>query len=243
MSQGCKPVVAITCSQVEGAARLPEDYFRAIEKANGVPFIVPAISSFDGLEKISELADAILFSGGVDVDPLQYGEEPAKELGEITPERDFTEINLCQMFFKKKKPIFGICRGIQLINVALGGKLYQDINHMPKVLKHYQQAPSWYGTHKVFIDEDSWLFEIFKNREILVNSFHHQAIKEVAPVLKVVARASDGIIEAVESKDKDFFIVGVQWHPERMFQRNEQQFRLFETFVEKVKELKKGVAL
>ncbi len=241
MLQNHKPIVAITCSQVEGAARLPEDYFRAIEKAGGLPVIVPAISTFENLEKLCELADAILFSGGVDVDPLQYGEEPTRELGEITPERDFTEVNLCQMFYKNKKPIFGICRGIQLINVALGGTLYQDINQIPKVLKHSQQAPTWHGTHRVFIEEDSWLFQVFKTKEMLVNSFHHQAIKAVAPVLRVVAKASDGIVEAVESKDVNHFVVGVQWHPERMFQRNEEQFRLFEAFVEKVREFKKEV--
>ncbi len=238
-----KPVVALTCSQVEGTARLLEDYYKAIEKAGGVPLIVPFLTDIEILERISEFCDGILFSGGVDIDPLLYGEEPTKGLGEVTPERDFTEVNLCQMFFKRKKPIFGICRGIQLINIALGGTLYQDINHFDNVLKHYQQAPSWHGTHKVFIKEGSWLFEIFQNDEIFVNSFHHQAIKQVAPVLAVTAKASDGIIEAVESNEKGVFIVGVQWHPERMYPKSEQQFRLFQFFIEKVKQFKKGELL
>ncbi len=216
----------------EESIRLNTSYFRAIEEAGGLPILVPTLQTPESLSQLSELLDGILFSGGVDIDPKHYNEEPLPSLGQITPDRDELEISLCRIFYEKNKPIFGICRGVQLINVALGGTLYQDIKtQLGNVLKHQQDAPAHAPTHRVFIEKDSILFSIVRTEILPVNSFHHQAVKDVAPVLRITARASDGVIEAVESND-DRFVLGVQWHPERMFNRYREHFELFRRFVE-----------
>lgn len=227
-----RPIVGITCSLDEGSIRLNMDYYQAVEEAGGLPVPISILQKEEDLARLVDLLDGILFSGGVDIDPHHYGEEPHPGLGKVTPERDEIEIQLCREFHRRKKPIFGICRGIQLINVALGGTLYQDIkSQLPNVLKHYQEAPAHHPTHSVIVEKDSLLFSIVKAERFRVNSFHHQALKTIAPGLKVVARASDGIVEAVESNDEGF-VLAVQWHPERMFKHHEEHFELFKRFVE-----------
>ncbi len=229
-----KPVIGVTCSVDQDFIKLNEAYYRALEKAGAVVFAIPVYDDHKNITELVDLLDGVLFSGGVDVDPHFYGEEPEKGLGQVTPKRDELEIKLCQAFFKAKKPIFGICRGIQLINVALGGSLYQDIySQCENVLKHSQDAPSYHPTHKIHLVQESFIHSLFKKSSIMVNSFHHQAIKKIAPVLKIVAYSQDNIIEAVEKIDADDFVLGVQWHPERMFERYREQMRLFEVFVER----------
>lgn len=237
-----KPTIGITCSVDEDSARLNDAYYRALEGAGAVPVLIPAYSDSENILELVGLLDGVLFSGGVDLDPHSYGEEPIKGLGQITPNRDEIEIKLCQQFFKLKKPIFGICRGIQLINVALGGSLYQDIySQRQNVLKHSQDAPSYHPTHKIHLIENTFIHSVFQKSEILVNSFHHQAIKNLAPVLKATAHSEDNVIEAVENTDMDSFVLGVQWHPERMFQKYREQARLFEAFVERCANRKRGI--
>ncbi|HEY8540926.1 MAG TPA: gamma-glutamyl-gamma-aminobutyrate hydrolase family protein [Pseudothermotoga sp.] len=228
-----KPKIGITCSIDENSIKLNEAYYKALEKAGAIPLLIPIYEDSAIVNELAGSLDGVLFSGGVDIDPHHYGEEPKKSLGQITPKRDELEINLCQVFFMMKKPIFGICRGIQLINVALGGNLYQDIyTQRENVLKHSQDAPSYHPTHKVRLIQGSFIQKLFGKFEIAVNSFHHQAIKETAPILKPVAYSEDGIIEAVENVDENNFILAVQWHPERMFEKYQEQMRLFEVFVE-----------
>lgn len=235
-----RPIVGITCSIDQEALKLNTSYYQALEKAGALPILIPILQRSEDLFQLADNLDGVLFSGGVDIDPRYYDEEPRPGLGQITPERDELEITLCKAFFERKKPIFGICRGIQLINVSLGGTLHQDIRtELKDVLKHYQEAPAYAPTHVVFVERDSLLFSIVKMEKFLVNSFHHQAIKKVAPTLKVVARSSDGIIEAVESIDRDRFVLGVQWHPERMFEKYLEHFRLFERFVEECSKRKR----
>lgn len=233
-----KPKIGITCSMDEDTIKLNEAYYKALEKAGAIPLLIPVYRETDTVAELTELLDGILFSGGVDLDPHNYGEEPTKGLGQITPKRDEFEIDLCQKFFKLRKPIFGICRGIQLINVALGGTLYQDIySQCGNLLKHSQDAPTYHPTHRVFLHRDSLLHNLFQKDEILVNSFHHQAVKDLAPVLKAVAHSQDGIIEAVEKIDTESFVLGVQWHPERMIEKYEEQMKLFEIFVQRCKDI------
>ncbi|WP_448522635.1 gamma-glutamyl-gamma-aminobutyrate hydrolase family protein [Pseudothermotoga sp.] len=227
-----RPIVGISCSMDEESLKLNMNYYQAVEEAGGLPILVPILKERESLHWLVDLLDGMIFSGGVDIDPHHYNEEPHPGLGQITPERDELEITLCRILYEMKKPIFGICRGIQLINVALGGTLYQDIKtELPKVLKHYQEAPAYSPTHEVFIEKDSLLFSIVKMESLRVNSFHHQAVKDVAAVLRVVARAQDGVVEAVESSDEGF-VLAVQWHPERMFRRYREHFELFKRFVE-----------
>ncbi|MCS7175291.1 gamma-glutamyl-gamma-aminobutyrate hydrolase family protein [Pseudothermotoga sp.] len=235
-----RPIIGVTCSVDQDALRLNMNYYQALEKAGVLPILIPILQHPENLFQLAEILDGILFSGGVDIDPHHYGEEPRMGLGQITPDRDEIEIELCKIFFEKKKPIFGICRGVQLINVALGGTLHQDVkSELKDVLKHYQEAPAYAPTHTVFIERDSLVFSIVGSEKLLVNSFHHQAIKMVSPFLKVVARASDGVIEAVESFDQDHFVLGVQWHPERMFEKHIEHFKLFDRFVKECSKRKR----
>jgi len=216
----------------EESLKLNMNYYQAVEETGGLPILVPILRERENLFRLVDLLDGMIFSGGVDVDPYHYNEEPHPGLGQITPERDELEITLCRILYEKKKPIFGICRGIQLINVALGGTLYQDIKtQLSNALKHQQEAPAHSPTHEVLIEKDSLLFSILKSERLRVNSFHHQAVKDVAATLRVVARAKDGIIEALESRN-DRFVLAVQWHPERMFKRHREHFELFRRFVE-----------
>jgi len=227
-----RPIVGISCSVDEESLKLNMNYYQAVEEAGGLPVLVPILKERESLHRLIDLLDGMIFSGGVDIDPHHYNEEPHPSLGQITPERDELEITLCRILYEMRKPIFGICRGIQLINVALGGTLYQDIKtQLPKVLKHYQEAPAHSPTHEVLIEKDSLLFSIVKRESLRVNSFHHQAVKDVAAALRIVARAQDGVVEAVESNN-DRFVLAVQWHPERMFKRYREHFELFRRFVE-----------
>ncbi|MGB9814064.1 MAG: gamma-glutamyl-gamma-aminobutyrate hydrolase family protein [Thermovenabulum sp.] len=230
-----KPVVGITSSHLEEKAMLNEGYYLAVERAGGIPIIIPPLEE-ETLKGVLDLVDGVLISGGPDVDPLIFGENPIRELGEVNPLRDKAEIFLVKEAFFRKKPIMGICRGIQVINVALGGNLYQDLpSQVRDCIKHSQSAPRWYPTHKVKIDKGTTLFEIYNSQEVKVNSFHHQAIKEVSPYLKAVAYAPDGIIEAVESSAEGVFILGLQWHPEGMWHKDPMQLKPFERFIEEIK--------
>ena len=160
--------------------------------------------------------DAILLSGGQDVSPLNYNEEPSPKLGETFPQRDQFDFQLIQYAMEENKPILGICRGIQIINTYFGGSLYQDLSDFEnKVIMHNQAKNPQLPTHTVTIERNSKLFEIFKEEKLLTNSFHHQAVKEVGKGLAVTARTSDGIIEAIEHRDYPF-LIAIQWHPEML---------------------------
>ncbi|MGJ8455192.1 gamma-glutamyl-gamma-aminobutyrate hydrolase family protein [Pseudothermotoga sp. U03pept] len=235
-----KPTVGITCSVDENSSKLNETYYKAVEKAGALPFMIPLYADKQNLQRLAEILDGIIFSGGFDLDPKWYDEQPRRGLGTITPSRDEQEIELCKVFFRIKKPIFGICRGIQLINVALGGSLYQDIySECENTLKHSQDAPDFYPTHKIYLQKDSFLQKLFGKDELSVNSFHHQAVKKVSPLLKAVAHAQDKIVEAIERVDDEAFILAVQWHPERMVESFPEQLKLFEAFVESCRKGKK----
>lgn len=231
-----KPKIGITMSEdTEEQVILTNYYFRAVEKAGGLPLLLPSMKDLEAISQLANLLDGLILSGGVDVDPMHIGQEPVPELGRLSPERDEFELNLTRQALKKCIPILGICRGVQLLNIAAGGTIYQDINtQMQGVLKHYQSAPKWYPTHKIKILEDSRLSSIFSVNEVRVNSFHHQAVAEVARGFKVSAVSRDNVIEAIEAIDSTF-ILGVQWHPECMWQNDHQSFGLFKEFVEAAK--------
>ncbi|MCF6097189.1 gamma-glutamyl-gamma-aminobutyrate hydrolase family protein [Thermovorax subterraneus] len=228
-----RPLIAITCSYAEEKIFLNRGYYEAVEKAGGIPVGVAPLKDKDALSNLLDRVDGLLLSGGPDVDPRYFGEDPRPGLGEVNPLRDEAEIFLCREAVKRKKPVLGICRGVQLINIALGGTVYQDIgSEIEKPLKHRQEAPRWYASHDVNISKDSLLYRILESNLVPVNSFHHQAVKDVAELLKPVAFSQDGIVEALEGASGEFFLLGVQWHPEEMWREYPLQLKLFEALVE-----------
>ncbi|WP_409340788.1 gamma-glutamyl-gamma-aminobutyrate hydrolase family protein [Paenibacillus sp. MBLB4367] len=227
-----KPIIAITPNYEDELATLKHAYADQIRKAGGIPVIVPFGLSEEDIAALSETANGLLLSGGADVDPGYFGERPHRELGRVTPERDRVEIILAREFVKREKAIFAICRGIQVLNVALGGSLYQDIaTQCPNTHQHTQRAPRCHLSHNVKAVEGSLLHKIAGVSAFKVNSFHHQAVKEPAPGLRVTASSDDGIVEAVEG-EKHPFLLGVQWHPEDTAGTDEVSRKLFEAFVE-----------
>lgn len=202
-------------------------YIEAIKRVGGIPLVIPYIDLEIRKDEFFDLFDGFLLSGGGDVHPMFYGEEPRKT-EKVIPERDKFEIEIVKKCFENKKPILGICRGLQVMNVSMGGTLIQDIE---SYIEHKQSAPYNKLTHSIIIDKKSQLYEIFGKEELMVNSFHHQAIRKLGEELKISAKAKDEIVEAIESEKHPFFI-GVQFHPEHLFEENEIFFNLFKSFVE-----------
>ncbi len=237
-----KPIIGITCSYDwnKGYFRLNRAYVTAIERAGGVPIILPSISP-DNVREIVGIVDGVLLSGGVDIDPHLYGEKPIHKMGKIDPDRDLFEIELTKEVLRRELPLLAICRGIQVLNVAAGGTLYQDIESQVKgSIKHKWHTPSGldappsYPTHIVKIKAGSMLHKIFGKQELRVNSFHHQAVKDVGKKFIATAWAEDEVIEAIEYTGSSF-ILGVQWHPEWMM--NSEMMKIFEEFVKRAAEL------
>ncbi|MGG0644207.1 gamma-glutamyl-gamma-aminobutyrate hydrolase family protein [Sporosarcina gallistercoris] len=227
-----KPLIGITSDIDEnGETFLKADYSRAILRAGGLPVVLPA--GLEDIEEICDRIDGLLLTGGEDVNPLLFGEEPKRELGKIAPERDTMEMALAKCAVGKDMPVLGICRGHQILNVALGGTIHQHIysDLEGPLLQHKQQADRNYPTHTVRVTEGSRLAEFASAKEILVNSLHHQAVNDVPEPLRVMATATDGIIEALEST-KHRFVMSVQWHPEALSNRSDEtSLNLFEGFV------------
>ena len=209
------PVIGLTGNFQDGNCMLAEGYYQSILKAGGTPFIIPCYDDADALINTLEKLDGILLTGGADINPLFLGEEPVKELHGINPRRDRQELLLTRLAADRQIPILSICRGIQTMNAAFGGPLYQDIHSQMEGtrIKHSQELDRSYASHTVTIEKDTLLHNLFKADTIAVNSFHHQAVKEAAPGFRVCARATDGVIEAMESTEYKSML-GVQWHPE-----------------------------
>lgn len=215
-------------------AYVNKDYVDAVIRAGGVPLIIPFSTDKEVIISQAQLIDGLILSGGHDISPYNYGQEPSQKIGETFPERDTYEIILLEESKKRNIPILGICRGFQLINVAAGGTLYQDLSLIPgNILKHNQVSNPTLKTHKVEIKENSFISSIF-GKETMINSFHHQVINKVANDFIVVAKASDGVVEAIEHKTYKF-LVAVQWHPEMLAVNCEKARELFSKFVEEAK--------
>ncbi|MEW6623661.1 MAG: gamma-glutamyl-gamma-aminobutyrate hydrolase family protein [Bacillota bacterium] len=225
-----KAVIGLTCSEDGGDnVCLSKHYHRSVERAGGIPLLVPPVEA--AIADYLAMFDGFILSGGVDVDPLYFHEEPVQGMGEIMPERDSFEIKLVQQAFAADLPLLVICRGLQVLNIALGGNIYQDIySQMSGAIKHCQQAPRWYPTHSVSIKGNSVLKKVFSHEVVLVNSFHHQGVKILAPGLEAAAFSSDGLVEAVWAPEKEF-VLGVQWHPECMVERYREQQEIFNVFI------------
>ncbi|MDR0831115.1 MAG: gamma-glutamyl-gamma-aminobutyrate hydrolase family protein [Prevotellaceae bacterium] len=211
-----KPIIGISANYKENNSMLAEKYYQSVMLAGGAPVIVPATNDVAVLEQIVSALDGLIISGGGDIDPKYFDEEPIAELGEVNDFRDEYDIKLIETAAEKQVPILSICRGMQVVNVVFGGSLYQDIaaQHDGFSLKHSQKEGKNITTHQVIIKDNSRLAKIVGAENLMVNSVHHQAVRRVAAGFQEVAFAPDGICEAIES---DFYdILGVQWHPEHL---------------------------
>lgn len=209
------PVIGITGNFSDGQLTLAPGYYTSVLKAGGIPLVIPPYRDDDILISLLEHLDGLVLTGGADINPLFLGEEPVNELHNINPHRDRQELLLIRLAANRQIPILGICRGIQIMNVALGGTIYQDIYSQSerRLIKHSQMQEREYASHTVGIDADSILCKILGAESVPVNSFHHQAVKDPAPGFRVCARSADGIVEAIESTECKSML-GVQWHPE-----------------------------
>lgn len=206
------------------------DYSDAITYANGLPLIIPPVCSQTEIEQFVEICDGILITGGKDIAPLLYGEMTHPLCGDYDLEVDRCHVALIRETIKAGKPILGICRGLQLINIALGGTLYQDLpSQVPGCGGHLFNFIRSDAVHTVSVAETSPLFHIFGKPVLEVNSIHHQAIKEPGTGVEICAVAPDGVIEAFTVPDKR--ILAVQWHPEMLLQKNDDMLCLFEAFI------------
>ncbi len=235
-----KPLIGLTPAHdmESGDVKARPTYMRALKAAGAIPVVMPLDASEEDLKQLSQDLDGFLFTGGPDVHPFLFGEETQVHCGNVSPARDQMEISLLPMIMELQKPILGICRGIQVLNIALGGNIWQDIPSQVTrdfPLAHSQPFSYDMPCHTVVLTEGSLLARISESSSIKVNSMHHQAVKDLAPGLIASAYSTDYLIEALEMPDYPFFI-GVQWHPEYLWEKNKEAFRLFQTFVKACKE-------
>ena len=216
------PVIGITGNYEDLCCKLGRSYYQSVIRAGGVPVIIPPSADKEVLMGTLDHVDALILSGGADINPLWTGEDPVPGLHGINRERDLPELLITRLAYNRQLPMLGICRGIQTLAVALGGKVCQDLGSEESRVKgeklgvkHSQDADRSEPTHSVTIEADSTLYNIYKETAIHVNSFHHQAVSEPGERFRVVATAADGIVEAMESTEYKS-ILGVQWHPECM---------------------------
>lgn len=224
-----KPVIGISALLYEESRdyRITHSYAEAVTDAGAIPVMLPACLPQEDTDALLPGLDGLLIPGGADVDPLLYGEEPRRGLGLTKASNDHFEIRLLRSARAAHLPILCVCRGEQILNVAFGGTLYQDLpSQLPDSLRH-QQTPvdRNEGTHTLDIAPASLLCELYGTETLAVNSFHHQAVKDLAPGFAVSARARDGVIEAIEIREEN--ILGVQWHPEAMYLAHPQHHGLF----------------
>ncbi|MEW5721133.1 MAG: gamma-glutamyl-gamma-aminobutyrate hydrolase family protein [Chloroflexota bacterium] len=208
-------------------------YTRAVDRAGGAPIFIPLNLDDETLRAVFARLDGLLLQGGLDVHPKEYGEEVAPYCGEIDAAEDATELRLLKWAFEKPLPTLAICRGIQVLNVAAGGSLYQDLDaQVPNILHHphIKGNPPDFLAHPIRVEPDSRLGRALGAPEIAVNSRHHQAVKQIAPGFRVTARAPDGVVEAIEPDDPRRFILGVQFHPENLID-DARILNLFQAFV------------
>ena len=244
-----KPVIGITTylntnDPQKVYAAVSNSYIHSVLTAGGIPVMLPVVEDPDAAMEYLSVIDGLLLSGGEDVCTMVYGENPIKEVELFCPQRDAFEIALFSAALEQNLPVLGICRGLQVMNAALGGTLYQDIfvqcrnclGHLP------QKMPVDCLYHTINIEKGSILEKVFQKDEIRVNSYHHQAVKDVAKSFRATAFSSDHVIEAIEHKEKSF-VLGVQWHPEDLTIRHPQFLKVFEALVDEAMRFKRRECL
>ena len=238
-----KPIIGITSAyeKTDGLvnyykAAISIDYSNSVILSSGIPLIIPTSDNVEVIKEQLSLLDGLIVSGGADVNPIYYGEDFKVGIAPISPQRDTCELIIIEEFLKTQKPILGICRGHQLLNVFFKGSLYQDIGRYYKTdIKHSQDLYPDLPTHKVkIIEKDNMLYQLY-GEEIYTNSFHHQIVNKLGEGLTAIAQSDDGVIEAFQMKTHKF-LYGVQWHPEMMTARgNKEMQRIFEEFIDATK--------
>jgi putative glutamine amidotransferase len=241
-----RPIIGIptqTLHSIEGIPEgLPESwvmnqrYSRVVAAAGGLPVMIPLLNDEDTLRALYDRMDALLLPGGVDLDPATYGETPLPACGRLDPARDRVELQFARWAIAEGKPLFGLCRGLQIVNVVLGGTLYQDIAaQRSDAIKHDYFTSAGFSrdhlAHRVTVASGSRLDALVGTASLEVNSMHHQAVKDLAPGLVPTAVAPDGLIEALELSGSQF-LLGVQWHPESLTDRDPRMHRLLAGFVD-----------
>jgi putative glutamine amidotransferase len=244
VSSARKPVpactVAVTASiRLDGdtsRVRLTAAYVTALENAGLIPLIVPPLSNTHAAAAVLDSVAGLVLTGGEDVDPARYGEKRHEKVRNVNAARDATEAALIEEAQARGTPVLAICRGIQILNVALGGTLVQDIPSQCETdIDHDEDTPRDSRSHEVSIEPGSLIAKAIGTDHARVNSFHHQSVKRVAEGMRVTARSPDGVIEGIESTDEDWWVMGVQWHPEEMTESAEPWDRgLFKAFARKL---------
>lgn len=212
---------------------LANDYVYSIEAAGGIPVIIPILDHTDDLLELLSRLDGVLFTGGYDIDPSYYNQLPSKLLGAMMPKRDQFEIEMAkQLLSETQLPILAICRGSQLLNVAAGGSLYQDLSLRKEETYHHAllSAPKHHPVHTASIVPGSILHGVFQQESIKINSYHHQAVDRLASGFTATMHTDDGVIEAFEM-NSNRYVMGIQWHPEMMTQNNPIYLSVFKDFV------------
>lgn len=227
-----KPVIAVTAlydDEKESLWMLP-GYFDGITRAGGIPVMLPLHAEQEDAAELLRTFDGLLITGGHDTMPQTYGAEDSGKCT-VCAARDKMESVLLESALRMDLPVLGICRGIQFINAALGGTLYQDLpSERPSEISHAMQPPYDRGVHQVTVLPNTPLYELLKTETLSVNSYHHQAVRELAPSLEVMAVSEDGLIEAVCRRDKRF-VWAVQWHPEFWGHSSREQQAIFDAFL------------
>ncbi len=217
--EAMKPIIGVTPSiEVdEKSYRVSKSNLSAIEKAGGIPVVLSFLSHPDDMEQLTEQLDGLYLTGGGDIDPIYFNEEPHLKLGAFNPGRDAFEMAITKKMLEKNNPVLGVCKGAQILNLAAAGDMYQDIYSQinEPLLKHSQEAPNYSMTHHVELLEGSLIHQFIGKRKIRVNSFHHQANRKPGKGFVISGRASDGVVEVIESKEHQFAL-GIQWHPEML---------------------------
>jgi putative glutamine amidotransferase len=236
-----RPLIGVPC---QGNLRskyhrfcVAKSYCRALNAAGGAPVLLPLLDDSEAMLDVYERLDGLLLAGGGDIAPHHFGETRFTRLMGVDPPRDRAELLLARRAVEDGLPLLAICRGIQVLNVALGGTLYQDIaTQIPQALRHDfhpEHARNYLG-HGVWVKPETRLADILGEESREVNSFHHQSIKGVPMALQVTASAPDGVTEAVETQGQAF-VVGVQWHPEELIEDDPRMRRLFEAFIDEAR--------
>lgn len=208
-------------------------YMDMICEAGGIPFMLPLRADENAVDQLYEICDGILFTGGHDVSPVLYNEKISEKCGEVCQKRDILEKYLFEKCYRDDKPVFGICRGIQFINVMMGGTLYQDLpsEYKRSAIEHHMEPPYERVCHEVSIVPETPLSRLLQTEHTGVNSYHHQAIKQLGKGLQAMAYSEDGLTEAVQVEEKSF-IWAVQWHPEFNYKIDNTSQKIVKAFVE-----------
>ena len=228
-----RPVIGISDTYKDGVTTVPRSYINAVLSNGGIPVVIPLMSDENELIELLNSLDGVIFTGGEDYDPAYYNERPIPQMGTINVPRDKFDIKLLQLAAERGIPVLGICRGVQLINIVFGGSLYQDLpaQYSDNSIRHRQRQSNTEATHAVIVEDHTVFADIVKDRMLMVNSSHHQAIKDVARGFRIAGRSPDKIVEVIEKIDDDNWILGVQFHPEMRVTNDLAMRRIFQRFI------------